>query len=329
MLNESKLREIISRYMKEENSGILEYPDKKRFIEGGIVLGTEGEGTIIADGVRDGKNKVLSYDAKKRMHQLERVFQYHVLSKRGLDKKRDYLIGLISRICRVLNIPASAREIAITLCEKAFEALLNDKKVKNINHLMPLAAACLLIALRDVGKDAPYSLKEILQVFEEYGYKVKGQAVIRFIKILREKFGIKVKYRRCEDYIPRFVGSIIADEEVEERCKEEGVVLEEYGSKLMLEAYRIARENRDKIVISGRRPYVVASAVIYIADKILAFKEGRRPILTQALISRICNVSGNALRECYSKVFKEYLKKKGIPFMELRSYHKRKRYNHL
>jgi len=224
-----------------------------------------------------------------------------VLNKRKstLEKKENSIIMLIRRVSSNLNIPKSARERAISLFLKCARKIAQSNK----RELVLLAAACLLIAVRELKHAAPITLQEIVSAFNQNGVKVNPMKTLWTIKNIEQLLGNRIPLRSCKDYVWRLTQEAIKNPIVQKKLRELGIDPEIYKHRLALLAIMLLNKVEERK--GGRRPLITALASIYAADRILAFRENHKPILTQRIIARIGAIAESTLREHYASLFKD------------------------
>ena len=260
------------------------------------VLGVRGEGHTLSSFHRDFTRRLLPLSRQityRRLRHLQRILDdEHV-------KKHCQVIMTLRRVAESLRINAQARERAINIYLRAAKRLARtDKK-----ELITLAAASILLAVRELGHTAPVTLQEIVDGFNGNGARIKPMRVVEEAKNIERALGERVRIRDCRDYLWRLVSDITRSPDIEKRLAALNVDIGTYRHKLFITALKLLKiaENRR----GGRRPYIVAATALYAADRFLAFKEGHRPFLTQRLIAKRAGVSECTIREHYNAIFRE------------------------
>jgi len=234
----------------------------------------------------------------------DKILKYkrlEILNKRKstLEKKENSIIMLIRRVASSLNVPKSARERAINLFLKCARRVAQSDK----RELVLLAAACLIIAVRELKHAAPVTLQEVVSAFNQNGAKVNPMRTLWTIKNIEQLLGSRIPLRSCKDYVWRLTQEAIKNPVVQRKLRESGIDPEIYKHRLALLAIMLLNKVEEKK--GGRRPLITALASIYAADRILAFRENHKPILTQRIIARIGEIAESTLREHYASLFKD------------------------
>nr|MDO8062709.1 transcription initiation factor IIB family protein [Candidatus Freyrarchaeum guaymaensis] len=232
---------------------------------------------------------------------------------KALNSAHHRAISALRRVCDNLELQPFVRERAIYL----YKYIVRHRKVSN-NIL--LVAACLLYAIREQKIRAPVTLTELSNAFKMLGYNVTPKRLTKMFFLIRRITGEHHELRKSEEYIPRAINTLLESEEVIVRIEERGINLEEYKNELLSKCMAILSEISLK-ERGGRRPFTLAAAVIYCADKLISLRKGTSPVLTQRLVSHILGVAAYSLRDHYSTLLKsKYIKtiprrfKQAMPF---------------
>jgi len=81
---------------------------------------------------------------------------------------------------------------------------------------------------------------------------------------------------------------------------------EEYQIKLIDGCNRILNLLNQKIR-GSRNPYILAGAIVYGSDKLIARENNKKSILTQSIASRAMEIPEYSIRDHYVKLVKPYL----------------------
>ncbi|RLF16480.1 MAG: hypothetical protein DRJ66_03100 [Thermoprotei archaeon] len=241
-----------------------------------------------------------SFSSNSSCQTLVKYKRLNILNKMKspIERKEDDIIMIIRRVTSSLNLSKNARERAINLFLKCARAIANSDR----RELITLAAACVIVAIRELGHTAPVTLQEVINTFNANGARVNPMKMLWRLKELETRLGYKIPLRSCKDYVWRFVQELLKDEAIQSKLRSYNVNPEIYKHKLALLALHLLRNAENKR--GGRRPSIVALAAIYAADRILAFRENHKPILTQRYIAKVAKISESTLREHYSLLFK-------------------------
>ncbi len=271
------------------------YLDKKEAYEG-LVLGTYGEGGTLSEYTRDFSKRLLPMKKQllyRRLRYLQRIFREEEI------KKHNQIVALLHRVSDLLKLSSQARERAINVYLKTAKRIAGT----NRRDLVALAAASILLAVRELGHNAPVTLQEIVESFNNQGAKVKPMSVVKKVKTIEQELGGKIRMRSCKDYLWRLTSLVVNDPEVRARLMKVNINPKNYSHKLLMTAIKFLNKVEDKR--NGRRPYIVAVTSLYAADRYLAFKEGYKPILTQKILAEASKVSEWTIRNHYNMLFRE------------------------
>ncbi len=110
---------------------------------------------------------------------------------------------------------------------------------------------------------------------------------------------------KSEKYLPRFINEIITHQSLKERLIKKGIKwnLSKYKKELTIMAEFLLK-NLNRKQRGGRNPLILAGAIIYCADKILAIKNSQKKILTQKLISSATKIAEYSIRDHYVSLLK-------------------------
>ncbi|RLF23185.1 MAG: hypothetical protein DRN15_06945 [Thermoprotei archaeon] len=264
-----------------------------------IVIRTGQEGMTSLKSIRDFRDRPLSPEAREKYAKLNRL---QIAMRSRIERKRRYVVKLIRVVASQLGLNANVRDRAIALYLQASSKL----NVTDRRHLVMLAAACTLIALRELRHEAPVTLQELMACFKELGLRARVMSIIELAHKVRSVLGERVLPRHSIDYLSRLVNDICHDDEFIERIRKANINLSLYAQELLIRSLKLVNEVKGRI--GGRRPYVVAAAAIYAADKLIATKRSQKPLLTQRLLSRIAGVSECAIREAYAMLFRDIIR---------------------
>ena len=180
--------------------------------------------------------------------------------------------------------------------------LKNEKKV--INNIS-LIAFCIFYAVRKENHNAPITIKEISNAFQNFGHRVNPRLIIRD--------GIKYKHllnddttpHKSEDYLIRLVNEVSTHRLLNERLLKKGILCskELYKNRLT----KKCREILNGLPLwqrGGRNPFILTGAIIYLADKLLAKYHNQKAILTQKIISEATNIAEYSIRDHYVNLLK-------------------------
>jgi len=245
--------------------------------------------------------------AKQRL--FRRLKYRYDLKARIIGNETNYrALRSLNRACSVLQLPSSVRDRAAYYYQKVSKKY-KELKEDSTNHIV-LAAACLLLAIREYKHMAPVTVQELVGVFKNLGHRVSVRRVVREIFVVKKAVDFKKYVRRSEDYIYRIISSIVNLEEVNMQLKSLGISQECLKRLLTKETLQILR-TLDFSRRKGRNPYILAAASIYAAAKKIARRFGVKRLFTQKLVAKSSGVAEYSVRDHYCALLKEITEKGG------------------
>ncbi len=181
---------------------------------------------------------------------------------------------------------------------------------KIINNIS-LIAFCIYYSLRQNNHYAPLSIKEISNAFQMLSHRVTPRLIIRDGIIYKKYLNKKHSSLKSEKYVPKLIREIIKFKGLTERMKKKeiGWNLSEYERELTrMTEELLNRLNRSQR--GGRNPLILAGAIIYCADKLLAIKNHQKKILTQRMISSATKIAEYSIRDHYVSLLKPIFMRK-------------------
>lgn len=207
------------------------------------------------------------------------------------------LLNNFLQISSELNLSRNLAYSALRLYLKAFKYL----KTKGYEFSCPtISAACLLVTTRLYGGNKIVNLDEITESFLKHGHRVTKSKIAWCASIISRRLVEKqLSYKQITKlYLDRFLKLAQCDDGLKERIKEKnpGLDLQTFIEKIRKEASDII-ENIESRHVQSKNPVVLASAILYMADKVLAKKQNLKPVLSQKMTSKVCKVPEYSLRE--------------------------------
>ncbi len=244
----------------------------------------------------DYKHKVISSNYQKKFRKLK-TYTFPIKIK---NHETDY------RILRILNnITKYLRLSSIVKNHAAYYYQSIKHKAPSIRNHISLIGFCIFYASREFCSNAPVSIREICKIFTMLGHRVSPRLIIRD-SIEYQKFLKKKNHpHKSEDFIARFINSIVNSPEVINRMQKK-------KSLWTMIVYKNLLENKCKFIIKtinkGRKrswnPFILASATVYCADKLLAKDYETKSILTQKIASNAMKIAEYSIRDHYVKILK-------------------------
>ncbi len=244
-------------------------------------------------------NQGVSPETMRKYRRLERKYQIPL----RISEKQTHVntIKVLKRIFAELEISEELQEKTLRIYWKA----VNKAEHKITNHIL-LGALSLLIAVRGAGRRAPYTLGEIIQVFQVRGHRVSNRSLLRLAQELQ--LFPKGANRKSQDYLPRFVGKLRQSKQVQEMVSQRyGMPVNKYFALLERIASTLLQLVKQRSR-SSARPFGLAATAIYGADRVIASILHKQNILTQEMCNKILGVSQFTIRDHSYKLFQGFYK---------------------
>ena len=247
--------------------------------------------------LKDKSGKLLPPNEQKLYRRLKKNYAQFLRIKNHETEYR--IFNILNKITLFLDLNKNIRNIAAYYYKKI---LKNEKKI--INNIS-LIAFCIFYAARKENHNAPITIKEISEAFQNYGHRVNPKLILRD--------GIRYKHHlnkvsiphKSEDYIIRLIDNVINHKDLRER-------LNKKGNKWTKAEFRIILSKKCQELLKtltlklrgGRNPFILTGAIIYLADKLLAKEYGHKTILTQKMISEATEIAEYSIRDHYVNLLK-------------------------
>ena len=245
---------------------------------------------------RDYKRKTISSNLQKKFRKLK-SYTFPIKIK---NHETDY------RVLRVLNsITKYLGLSSIVKNRAAYYYQSIKRRSPSIRNHISLIGFCIFYASREFCSNAPVSIREICNIFNIKGHRVSPRLIIRDSIDYQEFLKKKNHPHKSEDYISRFINSIVSSPEVVNRMKKK-------KSIWTMTIYKNLLTNKCKFILKiinkGRKrswnPFILAGATVYCADKLLAKEYDTKSILTQKIASNAMNIAEYSIRDHYVKILK-------------------------
>ncbi len=253
--------------------------------------------------LKDKSGRLLPPNEQKLYRRLKKNYAQFLRIKNHETEYR--VFNILNKISIYLNLNKNIRNVAAYYYKKV---LKNEKKV--INNIS-LIAFCIFYAVRKENHNAPITIKEISEAFQNFGHRVNPRLILRD--------GIKYKHHlnkdsiphKSEDYIIRLIDNVISHDELEERLVKKGNLWtkQEFRIKITKKCQEILKSLTLKHR-GGRNPFILAGATIYLADKLLAREYNHKALLTQKIISEATKIAEYSIRDHYVNLLKPLFIKK-------------------
>jgi transcription initiation factor TFIIIB Brf1 subunit/transcription initiation factor TFIIB len=250
----------------------------------------------------DYKGKLISPNNQRLFSKLKNQYTLPIKIK---NHETDYrILKILNDISQYMNLSPLVKNRAAYIYQKI-------KKIsKHIRNHVSLIGFCIFHAVREYSQNAPVSVKELSKIFQLMGHRINPRLIIRDSLDYQNIFKTKEFPHKSEDYIVRLVNSVVNFPELDDRMgkKKNDWTKEEYQLKLLSMCSYILQELSPKIR-SSRNPFILAGAIVYCADKMIAKNYGTKSLLTQEIASESMGIPEYSIRDHYVKILK--------PFFEL------------
>lgn len=252
---------------------------------------------------RDSAGHSLSGRQQKKFRRLKSVYSTRI--RIGKDEAKYRALRTLNRVAKLLMLNEQVRDRAAYL----FNKVLSEAENRISNNIL-LMAVCLLMGVREFKQEAPITLEEIAEVFEQCGHRVSVRTIVREALRLRSITGHVPRIRKPRDYVPRVLSLLVNHGEVVRKVEARGWDLSEYKSKLQKKMLFIL----DLVPSSkrgGRNPFIFTVSSAYAGDRLVAEENGCRSVLTQKLASVATDVAEYSIRDHFGMI-KKIAKKSAI-----------------
>ncbi len=247
--------------------------------------------------LKDKAGRLLRPNEQKLFRRLKKNYDQLLRLKNHETEYR--IFNILNKISSYLNLNKNIRDNAAYYYRKIIK-----NEVKVVNNIS-LIGFCIFYAARKEYHNAPITIKEISEAFQNYGHRVNPRLILRD--------GIEYKHHikdenfphKSEDYLMRLINQVINHKDLEERLKKKYVLWSkrEFQNKLTIQSREILKKLPMK-QRGGRNPFILTGGIIYLADKLLAKKFFQKPVLAQWIISEATNIAEYSIRDHYVNVLK-------------------------
>ncbi len=256
--------------------------------------------------MRDIKNQPLHPEVQKKFKRL--IKYYDRPTKTKFNETEARILSILNRVSCYLQLNKHVVEDAAYFYKKI---LKSEIKVKN--NVCVLALCIFMCSRSETNKD-PIGINDISEVFNQLGHHITPRLILRSRVHYGKYFNLDLAPINPNRFIPKLIESLLENREFIEKFKKESCnAIEEYRLELMKMIEYIISKLPSRLYI-GRNPIILASALIYAADRLIARKYGNRVILTQKMVSDSANVAEYSLRDHFVKIIKPiFLRSSFIP----------------
>ncbi|MEM3393433.1 MAG: transcription initiation factor IIB family protein [Candidatus Methanomethylicia archaeon] len=217
---------------------------------------------------------------------LKKIDAIYVKSRcKGLDASLS-----LRRVCSILNIPKNVYERASYIYGK----ILNVNKYFGTSY--QLTAAALLIASRELKH--PLTLRDLISIYRKLGHKISAKSIMRIVSSISTELSIKKVLRTPKDYLLHIINKLKANDIINRKIIYfTGKSPEEYYTELINYSSKIYELIDERFRI-GKNPYLLATSIVYVADKVLCREKGYyQPVLSQKLVAETVGSTEYTIRQ--------------------------------
>jgi len=247
--------------------------------------------------LKDKTGKLLPPNEQKLFRRLKKNYSQFLRIKNHETEYR--VFNILNKISLYLNFNKNIRNSAAYYYKKILKQ--EEKVINNIS----LIAFCIFYAARKENQNAPITIKEISEAFQNFGHRVNPRLILRDGLKYKKHLNTDSAPHRSEDYLIRLIDGVINHNDLENRMVKKGVswFKKEYQSILTIKCREILK-HLSYWTRGGRNPFILTGAVIYLADKLIAKEKNQKSILTQKMISEATKIAEYSIRDHYVNLLK-------------------------
>ncbi|MFX0060537.1 MAG: hypothetical protein ACFE85_14480 [Candidatus Hodarchaeota archaeon] len=254
--------------------------------------------------LKDKSGKLLAPNEQKLYRRLKRNYAQFLRIKNHETEYR--IFNILNKISIYLNLNKSIRNNAAYYYRKIIK-----KENKIINNIS-LIAFCIFYATKREYHNAPITINEISNAFQNYGHRVNPRLILRDGLRYKKYLSIDSQPHKSEDYLIRLINEVINHKDLASRMLKKDVKLSELEyQNILIKKCREILDNLSSWQRGGRNPFILTGAVIYLADKLLAKEARQKAVLTQKLISEATKIAEYSIRDHYVNLLKPIFMKGG------------------
>lgn len=248
----------------------------------------------------DYKGSLIPPKNQKTYAKLKRFYSLPLKIK---NHETDYrILKILNDICHFIQLSPAVKNRSAYFYQKIKK---NSPYIKN--HVT-LIAFCIFQSLREFSNKAPVGIRELAMIFQQMGHRISPRLIIRDSLDYQHIIKNSLTPHKSEDYITRLANSIINYPPIALRMEKKNSDWnkEEYQIKLIEGCNRILNILNKKIR-GSRNPYILAGAIVYGSDKLIAKENNKKSILTQNIASNAMEIPEYSIRDHYVKIIKPIL----------------------
>ncbi len=206
----------------------------------------------------------------------------------------------IEAAARRAGVPTSIIERAKVLYLKSLKRIRGSQMRIN---LYSLGAAALLTAIWEADNVSPLTIEEMTEIYKELGHRVSSRSLARAVSIVKRFSDVKPSPSMLlKKYIVRITSVLLSQEPIKIRLRKQRnfrrkkVSVDYYKSMIVEEAIILLNKLPLRLRL-GKNPYVVAAALVYIAEQQVAKRLEIKPALSQKYVARYTGISEYSIRD--------------------------------
>lgn len=249
--------------------------------------------------LKDKNGKLLPPSEQKLFRRLKKNYAQFLRIKNHETEYR--VFNILNKISLYLNLNKNIRNNAAYYYKK-----INKTEEKVINNIS-LIAFCIFFAVRKEFHNAPITITEISNAFQNFGHRVNPRLILRDGIRYKRHLNDDSTPHKSEDYLVRLINNVIRHKYLKERLIKKGILWSE--SEFQNNLIRKCREILKELPMrqrGGRNPFILTGAIIYLADKLLAKDYDQKAILTQKIISEATKIAEYSIRDHYVNLLKPF-----------------------
>ncbi len=256
--------------------------------------------------LRDFNGRLLKPEPQKHFRRIKK--SYELFSSIQGSETEYRVLSILSIIAKKINLTKQVRINAAYFYKKILAA--EGKFHTNITTL----AYCVYEAKKLEKQNAPINIEEIAEAFRGHAHRVTSRLILRrgldyghhIKQILKSKNkNKKVNRNSSLNYFERLISNIANKTSLKDRLKmkENSWSVSHYVMQLKRKSFDVYRA-LPILLSGGRNPFILAGAIIYLADKLLAKEHHHKSILTQKIIAKATNITEYSIRDHYVNFLK-------------------------
>ena len=238
-----------------------------------------------------------------QQHVFKKLKQWYSLPLKIKDHETDYrILKILSNVAQCMKLSSLVKNRAAYFYQKII------KNAKSIRNHVSLIGFCIFYSAREFSHNAPISIRELCDIFQSLGHRINPRLIIRDSIDYQNFIKEKNNPHKSEDYIIRLVNTIELYKPIIDRLKRKGshLTISEYVNLLRRKSLKVLELMSDKIR-GSRNPFILAGAVVYCADKLLAKQYALKSLLTQRMASQAMGIAEYSIRDHYVKIVKPFV----------------------